>query len=74
MKNEKESLEGEIWKIREGAIDAIMEKEKVIMELREALFEKTREIDDCLSNEKALWEEMQRSSFETYERMILELQ
>lgn len=39
MKAEKESLDNEISKIREGAIDAIMEKERIIMELREKIFE-----------------------------------
>jgi hypothetical protein len=35
LKQDKELLETEIDKIREGAIDAIMEKERIIMELKE---------------------------------------
>lgn len=45
LKSEKEGLESEIEKIREGAIDAIMEKERIIMELRESVFSESDNSD-----------------------------
>lgn len=37
LKRAKENTENEMIKIREGAIDAIMEKERIIYELREEI-------------------------------------
>lgn len=68
-------------KIREGAIDAIMEKERVIMELREQLYTDNDSIVanlhqkvNALIREKDEWEEMHASMVENYEKTLQELQ